>query len=323
MPQMTPPKTTLLRKAVGGLFIVVSLMVAYWWFYKLAPLRHLADPSWRAAHSEEARWLEEQENYRRMGASPDLCFRGDRIGYYGDKQWFLWLVEKTASDENFRVCGCTTYALSLMSNHEVELWEEWAKANEGQTQEQWIREGFDRYGLTVHLPPDPDDTEPLLRVLGQKTWSTLWNGPQGTDAPEAVPSYIQYNAFRWLRDSGFDPMAFAASHAAALDSESVRVGLLQYTEWQTAYPRDNKLGILALGTTPDTEPEVFGLPLIVRPWFVAVAHLSVIVPLAAGCLLLIPLRRRRGRQESTVEPSRAPEPAAGPVSKGESSPPAR
>lgn len=286
-------KSAVLRKAIGLLFVVLSLFVAYWWFYNLAPMRHLADPNWCAAHSEEARWSEEQKDYRRMGTSPDLCFRGDRIGHYGDKQWFLWLVDKMTSDKDFRVCGCTSYALALMSNHYAESWEEWAKANEGQAQEEWIREGFAKCGLTVHLPPSPDDTEPLLRALGQNTWDVLSNGSQGTDASRAVPSYIQYNAFRWLRDSGFDPTAFAASNATALDSEPVRAGLLQYTEWQTAYPRHNGLGILALGTTADTTDEAFNSPACVRPSFVAVAYAFIIVPLVAGCLLLVLPRRRK------------------------------
>jgi hypothetical protein len=49
-------------------------------------MRHLADPKWLDAHTEKARWLEEQKDYQRMGSSPDLEFRGDRIGYYGDKK---------------------------------------------------------------------------------------------------------------------------------------------------------------------------------------------------------------------------------------------
>ena len=183
--------------------------------------------------------------------------------------------------------------------------------------------GFAKCGMTVHLPPSPDDTEPLLRVLGQKTWNVLWNDPQGTDAPEAVPSYMQYNAFRWLRDSGFDPAAFAASNATALDSEPVRAGLIQYMEWQTAYPRRNGLGILALGATPDRRGEALSPPLVVRPWFVAVAYAFVIAPLVAGCLLLVLPRRRRELRESGVEPSPALGPAAGSVSSGESSPPAQ
>ena len=203
--------------------------------------------------------------------------------------------------KNFRVCGCTLDALSLMSNHDVKSWEEWAKENDGKTQEEWIKEGFAKCGLRVHLPPSPDDTEPLLRVLGQKTWDALPEGRQETDADNAVPSYIQYNAFRWLRDSGFEPTAFAASNATAINIEPVRTGFLHYMELQAAFPRHNGLGILALGTTPGTEDRTRSPPFVVRPWFVAVAYAIVIVPFVAGCLLLVLPRRRREHWKSTVE----------------------
>jgi hypothetical protein len=133
--------------------------------------------------------------------SPDLCFRGDQIGYYGDKEWFLWLDERIRNPEKFRYCGCTRYALALMANHEMDSWAPWTDANRSRTQVEWIKDGFLKHGVTVHLPPGPEDTAPLLRLLGRKTWNTLFGGPQGAEAPESIPSYIQYNAFRWLRDS--------------------------------------------------------------------------------------------------------------------------
>jgi hypothetical protein len=282
----------ILCKAVGALLVVASCAAAYWWFYKLAPMRHLADPRWCDAHSEKSRWLEEQEDYTRMGTSPDLCWRGDRIGHYGDKHWLLWLVDRT-NHKDFFVCGCTRGALALMSNHGVESWDQWAQANESKTQEEWIRDGFAKYGLTVHLPPSPDDTEPLLRVLGRKTLDEVLEGSPGEDAGESVPSHIHYNAFRWLRDSGFSPRAFIASHATAMDIEPVRTGLLHYMELQSAFPRHNGLGILAFGTTPETARKVLSPPVIVRPWSVALAYAIIIVPLVAGCLLLVLPRRRK------------------------------
>lgn len=71
-----------------------SIFIAYLWFYKVPPIRNLANEEWLESHTEKARWKEEQKKYHRLGSSPDLCFSGDRIGYYGDKQWFEWLVKK-------------------------------------------------------------------------------------------------------------------------------------------------------------------------------------------------------------------------------------
>ena len=86
------------------ILLIAGLVLTYFWFYMLAPMRHLADPNWIENHTENARWQEEQKDYERMGSSPDLEFRGDRIGYYGDKKWFLWLEDKATTDKSFRVC---------------------------------------------------------------------------------------------------------------------------------------------------------------------------------------------------------------------------
>ena len=185
--------------AVSGLVLSgTGLVLGYWWLYRL-PARHLADPEWLAAHSEAARWAEEQEDYRRTGASPDLCLRGDRIGFYGDKSWFVWLEERCRNPEKFRVCGCTGYALALMANQYPASWEEWIDANRERSQEQWIMDGFHDYGVAVHLPPAPEDAVPLLRLLGRGSYDFLWTGPQETNPANEVPSYVQYNAYRWLR----------------------------------------------------------------------------------------------------------------------------
>ena len=113
---------------LGFLLMAVGSMASYWWLYKLAPMRHLIDPDWLAAHSEAARWEVEQKDYQRTGSSPDLCFRGDRIGFYGDREWCLWLVDRIQAPDDFRHCGCTDTALALMTNQRVTAWEEWAKA---------------------------------------------------------------------------------------------------------------------------------------------------------------------------------------------------
>ena len=79
----------------------------------------------------------------------------------------------------------------------------------------WILE----HGVTVHLPPTSDDVEPLLRLLGQQSEDEISERKEGESRPEVVPEYIQYNAFRWLRDSGFQPLRFAASNSGVtLDS---------------------------------------------------------------------------------------------------------
>ena len=272
--------------AVSGLVLFgLGAFLAYWWFYALAPTRHLADRDWLAAHSNRARWEEEQRSYRRAGLSPDLCFGGDRIGYYGDKEWLVWLIKKITTGSNFRYCGCTETALAYMTNQESKLWKEWLATNGNKSQEEWIRDGFVKYGATVHLPPQTEDTESLLKLIGAKTWRTLWNGPQEKLNPEIIPDCVQYNAFRWLRDSGFDPVVYATTHAAATTASTVTPGLIQYSKWLRRFPSRDEVGILSFGVNPsqkDNRPE----PYLKKPWFMALVYAAIFVPLLGGGALL-------------------------------------
>jgi len=282
----------LLLNLLGCLLIGGGAFVAYGWFYKLAPMRHLADPKWYAAHSARARWNEEQNKYRRLSASPDLIFGQSMIGYYGDKHWCLWLIDKMYGNDDFRVCGCTETVLMYMANRHEPSWKDWAKAHGGETQEEWLRDGFAKRGITVHVPPLPEDNVPLLEVLGHKTWNTLFGGPQGTNAPDAFPNYLQYNAFRFLRDSGFNQTAFVISNATAFTSNVVTVGLMQYTKYNAAYPKRDGVGILAFGQATSQEEPSLTTPPIIMPCFQVAAWLLAIVPIATGCLLLFWRRNR-------------------------------
>ncbi|MDA0812497.1 MAG: hypothetical protein O3C21_08950 [Verrucomicrobia bacterium] len=272
--------------SVGFLLVAAGLVAAYWWHYKLAPMRHLVDPAWLATHSEAARWDEEQKDYRRLGSSPDLCFRGDRIGFYGDKQWFLWLDDRIRNPESFRHCGCTEYALALMANRHVASWAQWTDANRGRSQEEWIRDGFLDYGVAAHLPPTSDDTMPLLRLLGRESWNVLWGGPQGTNAPEAVPSYIHYNAYRWLRDSGFEPGKFVSSNATVVAESDITAGILRYSQWRSAYPGHDGLGVLALGTVSSTGSDFDMRPVISKPWVVVGVDSFIALCIIGGAVLV-------------------------------------
>jgi len=226
-----------------------------------------------------------------MGTSPDLFFRSDRIGFYGNKEWFLWLLDKATTDKKIRVCGCTETALALMSNQHVDSWKEWVTTNRNRTQEEWIRDGFSKHGVSAHLPPDASDVEPLLKLIGQKSWNFLSGGPQGTNAPEAIPNYVQYNAFRWLRDSGFNPTGFAVSNAALVAPQDMTIALIKYSRWHGEFSGRDELGILAFGKRADSDVG-FGPPLIMKPWFLTAVYSSITV-LSFGGLWLVTFRRRK------------------------------
>lgn len=281
------------RRVLGVVLIGAAVWVGYWWYYQTAPAIRRSDGVWKTAHSVKARWEEEQKNYRRNNASPDLCFGGDMIGYYGDTSWCLWLIDKMYGGKDFRVCGCTETALMFMTNQESESWENWKGAHQAETQEEWIRYGFAQRGITVHLPPEPEDTVPLLEVLGCRTWTTLWNGVQGTNDTEGIPDYIQYNAFRWLRDSGwFNPTAFAGTNEAAFASQDVRVGLVRYMSWHSSFRKRDGLGILAFGEKPDDFCySVWENPSSRHFWLYLFFWIFPVGASVAGIILLLPKRK--------------------------------
>lgn len=286
----------------GFLLVTAGLMATYWWSYKLAPMRHLVDQEWLAAHSEAARWAEEQEDYRRLGSSPDLCFRGDRIGFYGNKEWCLWLLGRIRDSDKFRHCGCTDTALALMTNQRVRSWEEWTEANSARSQEEWIKDGFLDYGVKVHHPPEPEDAAQLLRLLGRQSWDELSEGSHGTGGPEAVPGHVQYNAYRWLRDSGFEPLQFASTNAQLTSESDVFRGLLRFAEWRAVYPGDAGLGVLAFGNHSVDGSHFDFRPVIAKPWVRFVVDAFIAMTTIGGGLLVLCFMKRRVHT-NIVEPN--------------------
>jgi len=291
----------ILGAGFGLVLLTAGCVAGHWWFYKLAPARRLSDPHWLAAHSEKARWEEEQKDYERMGTSPDLCFRGDRIGYYGGKKLFLWLEEQIRNPDDFRYCGCTEYALTLMANRHVTSWKEWTDANRARSQEEWIKDGFLEYGVAVHLPPEPDDTVPLLKLLGRKGWNVLFAGPQGTNAPESVPSYIHYNAYRWLRDSGFHPVRFANSNTILVAESDISRGLLAFSNLRAAFPADDGEGVLAFGKRASASAGMMQ-PRIARRGVGAGAYAFITGSIIGGLALILATFSGKAGKEIQSEP---------------------
>lgn len=269
----------ILSALIGILLVSVAMLGAYWWFHKLVPVRNLATPKWRESHSEKAIWSEEQKKYFRSKASPDLCFGGDRIGHYGDKQWFLWLHEQIEKDKDFRVCGCTEYVFALIANQTIESRDSWLVTNRNRTQEEWIKDGFAKYNVFPGAPAERSDFDSLLQLLVKPQWNFLFGGPQGTNAPDAIPSYVQYNAFRWLRDSGFNPTTFALSNETAIASNNLTIALLKYSQWNAGFPAHNELGILAFGRKSDLE-DIFGDPPISKRSFVVTVNTAIFMCMA-------------------------------------------
>lgn len=270
-------------RSIGVVLVVAGLFFAYWWFYKLAPCRRHFDPQWCSNHSEAQYWQEVQSSIHRGMWSHDDGFT---VGYYGDKVWAKWIMDhlKPGNGMNCMSNLChSSYSMRLITNQDIgdeaTPWLDWWKKNESKSQEEWIADGFSLHGLHVDVPPTAEQTGALLAILGNS------EGNKST----SIPEHLRYNAFRWLRDSGFEPIDFAVSNHP--HSEEISNGLKKYGKFQRRWPSALKIGVLSFGKTP-YDPEEYALPRLLESEFQAKAYALIFLPLAVGIVLvLVSLRK--------------------------------
>ncbi|MGN6555286.1 MAG: hypothetical protein ACTHLW_16385, partial [Verrucomicrobiota bacterium] len=111
-------------------------------------------------------------------------------------------------------------------------------------------------------------------------------GSAGTNASEKIPPFIRYNAFRWLRDSGFDAIPFALSNVTLQTPEIIRNGLITYAKYERVFSKKDGIGLLEFAP-PQSQggnvdrPKVFSrevqIPvylLMIFPFLIGVAVIS-------------------------------------------------
>lgn len=215
----------LISGGAGGLLVV---------FWLLPWLARENDEEWLIQHSEWARWEHIQNRIRRLAWVHDDF---SAVGAFGDKSWAAWIMERLAEEEDPRECasGHKVSALENITNFAPDRhgkpwrdvlpqWQAWWRANGGRTQDEWIVSGFAAAGVTIHNPPESADWPALLTVLapsGRK--------PDKND-PRPAPSHLYYNAFRCLRDSGFNSVKYALESPLTPD---IRAGLEAYHRRET------------------------------------------------------------------------------------------
>jgi hypothetical protein len=270
-----------LMRVIGATLVVSGLVAGYYWFYVFAPMRRMYDPAWYVRHSHTAYWEECQSGLNRYGWDHDS---GHLVGRFGDKQFFQRIISKVKPDDDIESCsvGHKHAALSLMTNQDAgdaAGWLAWWEENKSKSQEDWIRDGFRKFSIDVQSPLTPSNIIALLKIT------------QTTDKKKCdVPNYVQYNAFRWLRDSDFDPRKFSLKDIPATDGDAVLQGLVHFAQRSGEFPKNDGLGILCLGKPPDTSHVA---PQLAMPRFKAIANAIVFVPLCSGLLLLWASFRRR------------------------------
>ena len=229
--------------AVG--LILASLIAGYFWFYVYGPSRKLSDVNWVNNHSETGIWLEEQNEYNRQFEAPELCMKRVRIGYYGNKKWFLWLINKISQKDSESICGCTQSVIGLISNQWHDDWNKWLIKNKDKTQDEWILDGFEQYGIDVWLPVRQEDIPVLLKVMGREKFNFTEKQKVKELTDKNIPYYFVYNAFRCLRDSDFEPLDYIFKQTKPLP-EDLKKGLELYVALNRSFPAERRLGLLSI-----------------------------------------------------------------------------
>lgn len=281
---------------------LLTFAAVLWWGWAL-PIVRGAVPAWAPQFSAQGFWEAKQEALR---AGLWLHDDGWIAGQFGNKEWAERIIRKISEGRPYRGCenGHQEGILEDLTNHSVqpengkisekeeeEAWLAWWRENSSKTQEEWIRDGFAEAGFAISLPPSKEDWPLLLRVLG----ACAGPNPRPSGRPAPLYGNLQYNAYRWLRDSGFDPMTFVLEKdAGSLDGDT-RGGLKEYGVQEKYTRMARPAGRLSFSDQSDIE-DYMGLQLkmigLAKPRSLDAIGASICGVALAAALVLLFLRRQ-------------------------------
>ncbi len=276
-----------LFRVAGVVLVLAGLAEGYFWFYKMGPCQKYSDPAWCSRHSESARWKEFEKSIRRGVWTHDTGFM---VGDFGDKAWAEWVFDRLQPGDDL---GCFGKhfgaALTRITNQDAgdaSAWLAWWKENRPKSQEDWIREGFRKYGLELQTPLTRANIVALLKMAA----------PPLDNEESKIPSYVRFNALRWLRDSDFDPLTFTFKDVPSKDGDDVLRGLVCCAYRTGQNPKQNGLGVLRLGKPLEGDSYSWEIPELLTWPFQIKIHAKIFAPLGLG-LLLLWLTFQRGKKK--------------------------
>ncbi len=282
-----------LLRVLAVLLIGTGGFCGYWWFYKFAPSCRTLDPKWYAAHSQREYWREVQKGIHRGRWFHDDGFT---VGEYGDKSWAEWIMAHVTPGSDMGCMGgglChSASSMRYITNQDVgdnaDAWLDWWDKHKSKSQEEWIAQGFRQRGFEIDVPPTLAQAPRLLSLLGNSETNKL----------TAIPGEMKYNAFRCLRDSGFEPVAYALSNRMV--SAEIERGLLEYARMERQGAAARSVGIRLFGKKDEDQWEGMALPPMLKTRFQIMANtLSIGLPLFGVALLLLSFRRNNENVEPT------------------------
>lgn len=272
----------------GVLLLLVAVGGSFFWFYWLNPQRKYIgrcyvwnDPLWH-----HRKWADTQKRIRRFRWWHDDF---GWVGSWGGKEWVEWITNHIKPGEKIFDCqhGHMDNALRMMTNQDpgfrAEDWLAWWQENQHKTQVEWIREGFQQAGITLHSPLSSEDVRALLALIGKRE-SPVAKEDQVTAPSWEFPWYLRYNAMRWLRDSDFDPRSLSVDDLTGQDGDVLLNALLLFCQWKGENGKGYTPGELPI--TGPVEEWKLSVPPIAGPWVAVIAYSSLAVVFAAGTLSL-------------------------------------
>jgi hypothetical protein len=271
--------------AIAGIILIAGgVYAAYWWYYRAAPYRKMYDPNWCRQHSALAYWQAFLSSYKREDWPHDAF----SVGAPGDKDYMASLITRIKPSDEISEChfGHLDHLFPYITNHDfgkdTKAWLTWWKANQEKSQEEWIVDGFAARGIAVTTQLQDSTTIPLLELLGN------------TDTNEAcrIPHFVKFNAFRWLRDSGFEPVQYAVSNLTSTTSLQQKQGLVAYAKLEQTYPKRDGLGILSFGRAKDSIVDRLKPAMLETRFLAAIYSAIYVAPLLGIILLALAIKTR-------------------------------
>ncbi len=292
--------------AVAGIGLILTACLGFvFWRYVAMPVMRSVAPEFDPQRSMLGIWADTESGTRWDIWGHDTAFT---VGKFGDASWAASLAAKVKSGEGIGCLGGRHLdsALCLLTNHAppagsdkqaiAQFWGEWWEDHGHLSQEDWLRLGFEKAGLVLRQPPSKEDWPALLALLGE----VQRPGESDFDVEEApqienAPAYLRYNAYRWLRDFGFEPVAFLVEESEQISTPE-KNGLLEYQRWEQQF-RTAMPGRLAFAPTDDWG---WGMGEHRKPWGLQptgqmIVHLALGLVLALGIALLWAVKKLRAR----------------------------
>jgi hypothetical protein len=200
--------------------------IVCWWHHRKAPLRNVLDSGWCSDHSL-ARYRAEFQKCLSLGYWPHETYG---IATLADPALLSVVMSRLDPADDVSSCEfghldeLLRYATNRDEGRFAGAWLEWWRDNRSRPQADWIRDGFVQRGLFGEDSTEEEIVMLLLKGLGRH---------RDVDSVR-LPPYVAFNAYRYLRLGGFDPVEFLSKERGPVWDEEMLRGVRRYWAFLTS-----------------------------------------------------------------------------------------